>query len=202
MSKFCTSCGSELEDNAKFCPNCGVSLAVPTGFDSPVDNNAYTVQAETPVYTPQQEAPVYNPQPETPVYQQPSGFENYSDPYAQSQTMYNTPQQPLQPQKGPSKAMAIISMICGILSLLCCCYGVVAVVLGGAAIALAIISLVTKKGGKGMAITGIICGGIGFLGGLIFLISFWGIYSDAIEYGEFSDIFEDMLDSIGLGSIF
>ncbi len=73
-----------------------------------------------------------------------------------------------QPQGG--KGMAIASLICGILSLLLCCFSYVGLVLGIVAIVLGIISKKKTENGKGMALAGIITGSIGGAIALIFVI--------------------------------
>lgn len=47
---FCTKCGSEVEDNAKFCPNCGANLE-PNSFENKVEDtfNSFTDSAERDV---------------------------------------------------------------------------------------------------------------------------------------------------------
>lgn len=64
--------------------------------------------------------------------------------------------------------LGIASMVCGILSLLCCCVPVLGPLLGLAAVVMGIIGL--KAEVKGYAIAGLICGGIGLLVGAVFLI--------------------------------
>lgn len=44
MAKFCTHCGTQLNDNIKFCPNCGTATAAP----APAQQNA--TQYTAPVY--------------------------------------------------------------------------------------------------------------------------------------------------------
>lgn len=43
MAKFCTNCGTQIDDNTKFCPNCGAAIAAP----APAQQNAtqYTAPA-------------------------------------------------------------------------------------------------------------------------------------------------------------
>lgn len=75
-------------------------------------------------------------------------------------------QQELESKKG----FAITSLVLGIISLLCCCIGILwplAIV----AIIFGVISLVQKKGGKGMAIGGIITGAVSFVLSLLMFIS-------------------------------
>ena len=64
--------------------------------------------------------------------------------------------------------LGIASMVCGILSLLCCCVPGLGPLLGLAAVVMGIIGL--KAEVKGYAIAGLICGGIGLLVGAVFLI--------------------------------
>ena len=64
--------------------------------------------------------------------------------------------------------LGIASMVCGILSLLCCCVPVLGPLLGLAAVVMGIIGL--KAEVKGYAIAGLICGGIGLLVGAVFRI--------------------------------
>jgi len=73
-------------------------------------------------------------------------------------------------QAGPKKpqGLAVASMVCGILSLIGCpvCFwpfGVVGILLGTVAATMGIVSLLKKRGGRGMAIAGSITGGVGAL---------------------------------------
>lgn len=81
-----------------------------------------------------------------------------------------TVQTPPPAEKQPANAAAIISLICGILSILCCCCGWLSPLLGIVAI---ILALVSRKGGKmsGLAIGGLICGIAGALFGLVIIIA-------------------------------
>lgn len=69
-------------------------------------------------------------------------------------------------QKQESKGLAIASMVLGILSLLICWVGWILGVIG---LILASVSLGTHKGGKGMAITGLVTSILGVLWGMISL---------------------------------
>ena len=137
-----------------------------------------------------------NPQPFDPG-QQPYA-QNYNQPYTQGydqpyqqgydqtyQQGYGQPGygQPMmdnniyaQPGEGNGNTKAIISLVLGIISILvCCCYGVVSIILGIAAIVLAVLAKKDNMGKMpGMALGGLICGIIGLLLGLTFLV-FMGI---------------------------
>lgn len=66
--------------------------------------------------------------------------------------------------------MAIISLICGIASIVCCCTNIISVTLGIAAIVLAVLSKKDNRGEMpGMSIAGMICGIIGVILGTIIL---------------------------------
>lgn len=70
-------------------------------------------------------------------------------------------------QKQESKGLAIASMVLGILSLLICYFGFFLGIIG---LILASVSLGTHKGGKGMAIAGLVTSILGVLWGLITII--------------------------------
>lgn len=70
-------------------------------------------------------------------------------------------------QKQESKGLAIASMVLGILSLLICYVGWILGIIG---LILASVSLGNHKGGKGMAVAGLVTSILGILGGLIVII--------------------------------
>ena len=82
-----------------------------------------------------------------------------------------------------SSVFAIISLVCGIVSVLCCCCGWLSIILGVGAIVLGIISLNNHEDGRGMAIAGIICGGIGTLMAVVIII-LGGLMSSADVNGS------------------
>ena len=51
MSKFCTHCGTQLNDNIKFCPNCGTATAAPAQAEQPTQQPTYTQPTAQPNYT-------------------------------------------------------------------------------------------------------------------------------------------------------
>lgn len=112
-----------------------------------------------------------NMNPQTPEQQSGSNFEqpNFEQPSFE-QPNYSTPTyQPEQSQDG--KGLAIASMVCGIASLVICCF----FVYGGLALAivglvLGIIALVKKTPARGMAIAGIVTGAITLILAIVVLI--------------------------------
>lgn len=73
-------------------------------------------------------------------------------------------------EKKESKVLAILSLIFGIIGIICCCLTYFGMIIAAVGIILGIIVLVKKKPGKGLAIAGIICGGVGFLLALVVLV--------------------------------
>ena len=107
MSKFCTNCGAQTEDNALFCPECG------TRFEEqlwkPQQENLY----EQPTVLPQQ-----NPYDQAPVQPQQNYYQSGTvQPYGQNQ-YYTQPVQPLSKPaaraKRPGRGFGIASLILGI----------------------------------------------------------------------------------------
>lgn len=99
-----------------------------------------------------------------------------------------------------TKVLGIISLVCGILSVVCCCGCYFPLVTGIAAVVLGIVSLKKEPSAKSLAIAGIICGAIGgVLGicGIIFsaVINASGdSITNSLEHG--SDFLEE-LENIG-----
>ena len=176
---FCTECGTENNGGSKFCCNCGSKLeqAAPVAAEAPVVEE---VKAEASPYTTPYTAgvavettPVAEPVFETaaPVFETAAPVaEEIQIDYSQdtgsfsgntytSQPQYYTAE-PVAEKKG-NKGFAIASLVCGILSIICCCFSCFSLVLAIAAIGLGIVTLACKYDGKGMAVAGIVMGGLG-----------------------------------------
>lgn len=94
-----------------------------------------------------------------------SSFSGNEEGYTQAPNNYSMNGQPMgnpygQPQPQGSQGFAIAGMVLGIISLVCCCSGYIALAAGVVGLVLSIVSLVQKRPGKGMAITGIVCSAI------------------------------------------
>ena len=156
----------------------------PNGNNQPVDpnyqqyNNAQGYEQTTYNQAPQgYEQPSYNQVPqgyEQPSYNQvPQGYEQPSyNQFPQGNQQYGAPQygQPMYNQPAipdNSKGFAIASLVTGILSVTCCCGGLLPSIL---AIVFGIISKNRKKDNNGMSLAGIILGAIGVFFGIIFVI--------------------------------
>lgn len=70
----------------------------------------------------------------------------------------------------PGRVYAIISLICGIVSVVCCCACWLPIVCGVAAVVFGIISLNKQPHGNTMAVVGIVCGSVGALIGLVMVV--------------------------------
>ncbi len=62
---------------------------------------------------------------------------------------------------------AVVSMVLGIVSMVGCCMPLAPIVLAIAAITVGITSMAKNEGSRGMAITGVACGVLGLIMGLI-----------------------------------
>lgn len=176
---YCGQCGSRNPDNFKFCSNCGAKLekakadTTECGKDDPV----FSAEQAAPVYE-KVEAEIVNEE-KKPVqdeiqinYGADEGTYS-SGGYESSQSRYYSSNNASEVNYASSNGnigLAIASMVCGILSLICCCFSLFSLVLGVAAVVLGIVCLSGKYEGKGMAIAGIITGGIGIFIWVIFIL--------------------------------
>ena len=163
---YCTKCGNPVEENAKFCSKCGTAIQATSE-----DNIAPAPQApvyeapQAPVYeapqAPAYEAPAYEA-PQVPVYEAPQA-PVYEAPQAPAyQTPVYQPAPPAEENKA-GKIFSLISMLCGIFSLVFCWIPFYLMLTPSmAAIALGILGII-KKGNKGKCIPGIVLGAVAFL---------------------------------------
>ncbi len=176
--KFCTNCGSEVSNEAKFCMNCGNKLEIPvveTVNKEALSENSETVEA---VETIENTTPVEEAEIDIHYEDEPVNSGVYSNPqYYETETI-------AQEESGGSIGFSIASMVCGILSLLCCCFDEIGLILGIAAIVLGVITLREEHDGNGMAIAGITTGAIGLIIAIGFLII------GGLAFWDVSDIFE------------
>lgn len=187
---YCTKCGSENNDDSKFCSNCGNKLEQPA-------SGVFSGESAEPVYEKITDAEEVKPE-AIPSYQEEikinygpeeSGADKQdsaggsTNVYSTaSQTQYYSADNFETKQGGGNIGFAIASLVCGILSIVCCCLTLFSAVLAIAGVVLGIITLCFKYDGKGMAIAGIVTGGFGFLIVVASLIlSFSGAYSELIS---------------------
>ena len=216
---FCRNCGAENEDNAKFCRSCGLPIVpdeetvVP---ETPAETESDTVAEET-VETPAEETSAPEPEVVTenqaapnpapnygqPNYGQPNyGQPNYGQPNNYGPQYQQGPQgQPyMQQPKQTYSAGAIVSMILGIVSIVCCCSCIPGLGCGIAAICIAI-SEKNKGRGNGMVTAGLVCGIVGASISAIYLIFFivtgsLADFTGSLSRGRIQDAFDDMFNGI------
>ncbi len=86
---------------------------------------------------------------------------------------------------------SVASLVCGILSVICCCVGYGAVVLGVLAIVFSIISRKNLGYFDGMAIAGLVLGIIGFFLGIAIIVSTYLIDEEFME--EYTKYLEEYM---------
>lgn len=190
MSKICPNCNSECSDYVSFCTNCGTSLA---DVSKVVDVEATVVDENSTYGNGIDDMPEAPKAPEAPQPQ----FSGYDS--ADQNVYQGEPQMNYMPQNNEgSQALAIVSLVLGILSLLCCCCRWAGVVMSIAAIVCGIIVLVNHKRGKGMAIAGIVCGGIGVLVALTLIIISASSLAmlNNLDYSDIDSLVESLIEDL------
>ena len=199
---ICPQCGSANPSTFRFCSNCGVKLeeSYASVAEQQHDDPAPAQQSETtdePVYEKADaeivsEGKVPLTQDELHINYGAEEEGNYSSgsysteynptPTTQYYSASDAGVSTASSKSGGNGGFAIASMICGIISILCCCLTWVSLVLGVAAVVLGIIALKYKYDGKGMAIAGIVTGGIGiFIWLIVILVSGSGFFQAFAE---------------------
>lgn len=187
---YCTQCGNENDDAAKFCRNCGAKLeqtaaqpeeAVQEEQTTPAYEKITDAEEEKPAQVPVQGS--FQNSYETNGYSSDTESNRYYD--TQTTSPYYSANPTEEKQGGGNIGFAIASLVCGILSMLCCCLTLFSVVLGIAAIVLGIITICFKYDGKGMAIAGIVTGGLGLVIGVIALV-----WSGSVAAQDFLDYYD------------
>ncbi len=193
---YCTKCGNANDAAAKFCSSCGAKL------EQPAQQQGSNLKAGG-IFSGEGAAPSYEritdaeeEKPSSP-YQEEIQIDYGSDTqgngpgktytdnsyYSSSSSSYYSSGQDEEKQGGGYIGFAIASLICGIISLICCCLGLFSSMLAIAAIVLGVITLCFKYDGKGMAIAGIAIGGTSLV--LIILVF---ILSNSAAYRAYRDL--------------
>jgi rRNA maturation protein Nop10 len=182
--KRCPSCERTYTDDAlSFCPNDGTPLVTdtPSSFDpqatimaSPPKVSGPFDQPSGPTDWPSQPPPPVSDwsTPQPPAQPQQTGWGDAPGSYTPGSQMtggtgWQAPPPPPFPGGGQKQqGLAVGSLVCGILSIFCCWLGLLP---GITAIILGVISMNKEKsdpanyGGRGLAMGGVITGGIGTL---------------------------------------
>lgn len=186
MGVFCEKCGAELIPGKKFCAECG----------TPIDN---TYKDEQVFDEPITDEPVQDEYVgQTQAYKDQDvkiSFDTANTDESAHFTVKQSAENPtpeLVVSLGKSPVMGIISMILGIISMLCCCwFGFLGLIFSAPAVGLGIGALVRKEKYNGMAIAGLVCGGIGLI-----LSVYMGVSSVMYvnQVNQFSDGFDKVTD--------
>lgn len=121
--------------------------------------------------------------------------QQYNNPY-NNQGVYNAGMYNAMPAKKNEKiAFSIISLILGILSILCCCWiAPFNLILAIPGLILGIIPLKKGYAGKGMAIAGTICSAVGLLLAVVYIIllviGFASLDSAGYSYSDIQDLYD------------
>ena len=118
-----------------------------------------------------------------PVYSTSQRTSGEYDPYAEM----NNPYAQMPEQKPSANACQVISLILGILSIICCCFGLVSVLFAVAGIILAIVG--NKKQKHGVGTGGLVCSIIGLVLSLIILAISIGTRNH-LDPSSMNEIFE------------
>lgn len=198
---YCTSCGSENSKSSKFCSNCGTKLE----NSDPMQPVYETIEAEilesnNAIPMPEAEAATETITTEEVIAEndvfdeslnQELDIHYEAEDEAASGPVYQSPEPQyysagqtidVKPSNG-NIGFSIGSMVCGILAILCCCSTFLSIVLSIGAIVLGVIAIKNNYEGKGMAIAGLIMGGLGLLFGLAILVlgGLSGFFIDALD---------------------
>jgi len=180
--KFCTNCGAEIAEESKFCIHCGVkyeekSSDVKSEYDemwgSVLGEEASKENKQETFYSAEELENSELDIKYEDVYEEESEYGGnvvYQMPKAFSEALGYDNQSAYVNAENGNKGLSIASMVCGILSLVCCCLWYFSVILAIAAIVMGIISIKNSNEGKGMAIAGLVTGGITIFALLVILI--------------------------------
>ncbi len=107
---------------------------------------------------------------------------------------YQQPVDTEPPVSGGNIGFSITSLVCGILSIICCCVWYLSIILAVVAIVFGILSLKKNADGRTMAIAGLITGGLGLVLSIIVLVLV--LVGSAV--GDSSIIYQDFIESLDL----
>ena len=107
-------------------------------------------------------------------------MENQNMNQNQAPNPYNNGQPVVQvnmPPQQKTSGLAIASMVLGIISLCCSCFGWIGIICGVLAVIMSGIALAGHKAGKGMAVAGLVCGIIALIPSIIVIATVGSIIS-------------------------
>ena len=206
---FCKSCGAENEEGAKFCRSCGLPI-VPEEVIRENEEIKQAVDNAESATAGQETAPADQPESGNTVQEQvqpdmqaepqpqPNGAaENLAGQYqGQPQPQQGYYQQQYKPSVTKSAPNAVISLILGIVSVVCCCTCLLGVGCGIAAICVGVSSK-KKENNPGMATAGIVLGIVGIVISVLSVIIFMASgafvgFMEAFREGRLQDYFKNI----------
>jgi hypothetical protein len=149
---FCPICNYENQAGTAFCMNCGEKIEQPVA--------------------PWQEVA------ENPYYPSDEGNANQVTPPVYSLRGYANATEPSAPAPSGGSGLAVASLVCGIVSIVCCCVAPLTSI-GG--LVTGIITLVQKKKGKGMAVAGVVLSAAAFVIYLILAIIYFVFIFNSVD---------------------
>ncbi|MDO4188222.1 MAG: zinc-ribbon domain-containing protein [Lachnospiraceae bacterium] len=198
----CNHCGEEIAPGAKFCGNCGnkiediVANAAEETVEKAenVEENILTEEVNETLDENKSESA--EEEKVERVYD--AGDDNVSGPNLDNaSSLGGFAEEPKATRPGSTGdgpiGFSIASLVCGILGILCCSCCGLGLIFSAAAITLGVISINKNCEGRGFAIAGIACGGVGVLLGLPIIIG--GLVSSSSGNGV-TDMFSDFVDSL------
>lgn len=190
---------SKLDNQQEQQTNQDINQQQPPQFQQP--NNPQSQFQQTDDQQPQNQQPQnQQPQNQQPQYQQPQ----YQSPsYQQTPYQQSQYQQPAQPgyeyqqyqstEQRKSNGMSIAALVLGIISFLFSCIYFLSIPSAIVGLILGIVSIRGNKGGKGMAIAGIILSGIGLLFSIVIVCGAVALFrNESFMQGFYGDFYNSL----------
>ena len=157
---ICKLCGTDNKDGSKFCKNCGQQLEA-----EPAASQTYDSQPEQSSTYQSEQSTSSGDSPQMGQEQDAAG-KSQSEPLQYGPVQYNSEEHSASYKNGKDSGDSVACLICGILSIVLSCCGIVGLGLG----VMSIIFFVQekKKGGvSAMTTVGLVCGIIGLVIGVL-----------------------------------
>lgn len=133
---YCTSCGAQMSDEAKFCTNCGAALKAASAIESEPEAESLPTTTDDifasyqPPVAPEPELEPYAspvaPAASQPTYVQPSYTQpTYAQPAYTQPTYQGAAATALYPMTDTDRTLRLISFIFCIVCLIACCWAVI-----------------------------------------------------------------------------
>lgn len=155
---YCGRCGTANKEGARFCSSCGNQLKMEPVPQIRTEEKSETMDVQTNVKKESQKAASQTSEKEG----NSGNVNNITISMGESKTHYAS--------HGEGEGLAIASMILGIVSLVVsCCFYYISLPCAIISVVLAAVSLKGKRGGRGMAIAGLVCAIISLVPAMIMI---------------------------------